>query len=429
MSATEERVFAGYRLGECVGRGGFGMVHRAFPVVMGADGGPPLCIKRGYPTWGGGRRMTRLVSTIGPPTSQGLYADEQPASALWYGTVVGVASVSAAQVRTIIADEYVFLKEQPPGLFPRVFERGEAEEMAYYVMEYIAGLNLRFTLRGTSAADRAALLARFTPLLENMRDRHAADSAFYHGDLKPDNIVVAGDRLWLIDPALRPISYTGADGYLTGSGPHTTITVAYNPLGVRGAQADTAALAITLFELLTGQQPFRAWDQPLWLDTGAIALDDHSSVQSFLDLRRFDPFRANPFLAQLLDWIAFPPPYAEMHAFLADHPDGAGEIDPTWQPIPPPIMEPPPFPVPPPPPNWLDDGPILPPVPMTLANQWLTAAKGRAIAVVCTDGSVQRGTLVAFDSESLQLGLAAGGSMLIARHTVTRLSDDNDGNT
>merc|ERR1711904_25641 len=73
---------------------------------------------------------------------------------------------------------------------------------------------------------------------------------FWHGDMKPANMLVSADRIRLIDPVARPSREERCGG------PHSFMTVRYNPKAYVRAFADTFGLALCMLELLCDEQPF-----------------------------------------------------------------------------------------------------------------------------------------------------------------------------
>lgn len=342
-----ERFFAGYKLGHFVGRGGFAKVYR----TSRGSRDPELCIKIGDASGGGSRMVTRLPQIPEEPTSRGLSPDELIAEGRFEDTGgVSVHSVSAEDVRTVLESEFSLLENLQTDLLPSVFDVGESRGAPYYVMEHIPGPTLRELLRNRDELDINPLHV-FAHLLEDLLAVQGSDPGFYHGDIKPENMLLAGERLRLIDPALR----TSGDGELSG-----TLTLAYNPLALRGEAADTFAISTVMFELMTEQQPFLDIEQPIMLNRSAMVdpstnipqpaaidpsiqhdqpMDIHLPVHieqpiaasaeegsdseeaarlraAALGLDRYSSYRGARLAGQLLEWMASPPTYATMHETL-----------------------------------------------------------------------------------------------------------------
>lgn len=306
-----ERTFAGYRLGACLGRGGFATVYRA--TRLDADGAPQedqpeRCLKIGY-EGGGGENVTRVERYSERPTSRGVRPGEFIAAGLRHHTGGATyGAVSAADIATILADEHRLLTTTPTGLLPAAYEAGEADGRPYYALEYIPGITLRDFLHRARPANLDFLSGRFAALLAGLHEALQRDPTFYHGDLKPENIIMAEGRFRPIDPALRP----------DDSRPlAATLTVPYNPLGLRGERADTFAIAAILLEIVTGEAPFGGYSRPFPLAAGPVWKGNTPlTPERFLGLGRFAPHRKRPLVPRLLDWLRQPPTYAEMRAAL-----------------------------------------------------------------------------------------------------------------
>jgi serine/threonine protein kinase len=77
----------------------------------------------------------------------------------------------------------------------------------------------------------------------------------YHGDLKPENVLVKpSGSVMMLDPAMR-IDERGV----------ITTTPHYNPLLLRDSKADVMGIGVMLYEILTGVLPF---DEVPWTYAG-----------------------------------------------------------------------------------------------------------------------------------------------------------------
>jgi outer membrane protein assembly factor BamB/predicted Ser/Thr protein kinase len=136
-----------------------------------------------------------------------------------------------------------------------LYEFGQADDTPFLAMEYVAGDSLRELLEaGPLPPERAlAILDQIGRALD-----YAHRMGIVHRDVKPSNILVgADDQAMLIDFGLAEISehslLTG-DGAVLGT-PHY---MAPEQAAGRsaGPQADQYALAAVAYELLTGAPPF-----------------------------------------------------------------------------------------------------------------------------------------------------------------------------
>lgn len=136
-----------------------------------------------------------------------------------------------------------------------VFDQAEDGDIVFLAMEYIPGITLRDALKDFGALSPSRVLEIFEPVLAGLAAAHKA--GILHRDIKPENVLLSDDgKIKLSDFGLaRPISAHTQSGAVIG-------TVAYlSPelvsKGIADARSDVYAAGIMLFELLTGQQPYR----------------------------------------------------------------------------------------------------------------------------------------------------------------------------
>lgn len=161
-----------------------------------------------------------------------------------------------------------------------------AVELVFVVMELLQGTNLRHW--ASVPRSRGDVLAAFLAAGEGLAAAH--EQGIVHGDFKPENVVIdERGKVRVVDFGLaRWTAEPIPDGHPTHSRTHTQ-----GPRGTHGyiapevfearadARSDQYAFAISLWELLTGQQPYELTDEGLPVPTpprGELALP--------LDLRR-----------------------------------------------------------------------------------------------------------------------------------------------
>lgn len=137
-----------------------------------------------------------------------------------------------------------------------VFDQGIDGGLPYLVMEYLPGITLRELLKQQRRLTSDQALEIGEAVLTGLAAAHAA--GLVHRDLKPENVLLADDgRIKIGDFGLaRAVSAN------TTTGQALLGTIAYlSPelvtRGVADARSDIYAFGIMLFELLTGQQPFK----------------------------------------------------------------------------------------------------------------------------------------------------------------------------
>jgi serine/threonine-protein kinase len=142
-----------------------------------------------------------------------------------------------------------------PNVIP-VYAAGEYDGFLYLVMRYVGGTDLHKLLRDESSLEptRAAdLVAQVAAALDAA---HAA--GLVHRDVKPANVLLAGDHAYLSDFGLTRLA--GSDTQLTESGRWIGTVEYCSPEQLRGertdARADVYSLGCVLYASLTGRPPF-----------------------------------------------------------------------------------------------------------------------------------------------------------------------------
>ena len=136
-----------------------------------------------------------------------------------------------------------------------VFDQGTDGNTTFLVMEYVPGITLREALSHNGKLAPTRALTLFSEVLEGLAAAHRG--GILHRDLKPENVLLADDgRIKLGDFGLaRELDSNTNTGSLIG-----TIAYLSPELITRGyadARSDVYAAGILLFELITGEQPFK----------------------------------------------------------------------------------------------------------------------------------------------------------------------------
>src|SRR5271157_5902327 len=142
----------------------------------------------------------------------------------------------------------------------QVYDVGDVEGRPYFTMEFVEGGNLADQIRGVpQPAHQAA--ARVETLAEAIHAAH--QSGIVHRDLKPANILLTGDGTPKVTDFGLARRLEG-DGGLTLSGVPVGTPSYMAPEQAQGKRqaigpaTDVYALGAILYELLTGRPPFRA---------------------------------------------------------------------------------------------------------------------------------------------------------------------------
>ena len=142
-----------------------------------------------------------------------------------------------------------------PNVIP-VYAAGEQDGSLYLVMRYVSGTDLHALLRDEGALE-PALAAHVVAQLASALDA-AHGAGLVHRDVKPANVLLAGDHAYLSDFGLTRLA--GSDTGLTQSGQWIGTVEYSSPEQLRGfrtdARADVYSLGCVLFAALTGRPPF-----------------------------------------------------------------------------------------------------------------------------------------------------------------------------
>ncbi len=142
-----------------------------------------------------------------------------------------------------------------------VFDQGQDSDMAYLVMEYLPGITLRDLLTEHKLLTTEQTLDILEAVLAGLAAAHKA--GIVHRDLKPENVLLADDgRIKIGDFGLARAASAN-----TATGAALLGTIAYlSPelvtRGIADARSDIYAIGIMMFEMLTGEQPFKG-EQPM----------------------------------------------------------------------------------------------------------------------------------------------------------------------
>ncbi|MDO9590806.1 MAG: Stk1 family PASTA domain-containing Ser/Thr kinase, partial [Microcella sp.] len=142
-----------------------------------------------------------------------------------------------------------------------VFDQGQDSESAYLVMEYLPGITLRELLHEYGALTPEQTMDITEAVLAGLAAAHRA--GIVHRDLKPENVLLADDgRIKIGDFGLARAASAN-----TATGQALLGTIAYlSPelvtRGIADTRSDIYAVGIMMFEMLTGEQPYKG-EQPM----------------------------------------------------------------------------------------------------------------------------------------------------------------------
>jgi Protein kinase domain len=143
-----------------------------------------------------------------------------------------------------------------PNVLP-VYAAGEADGRPYIVMRWVAGTDLHRLLAREGRLDPLRAATVVAQVAAGLDAAHAA--GLVHRDVKPANVLLAGEHAYLGDFGLTRLQ--GSDTRITERGAWVGTVDYMSPEHLRGehcdARSDVYSLGCLLFAALTGAPPFR----------------------------------------------------------------------------------------------------------------------------------------------------------------------------
>ncbi|MGQ0544337.1 MAG: serine/threonine-protein kinase, partial [Betaproteobacteria bacterium] len=157
----------------------------------------------------------------------------------------------------------------------QVYDYGTEGDLAYIVMEYIKGKELKDAFDGNEKFDLKTIYRMMAELLEALDFAHEA--GVIHRDIKPANVMVeASGRVKLTDFGVARITDPDADlGEATRAGAMIGTPSYMSPEQIQGQpidrRTDTFSAGVLFYQLLTGRKPFEGQQ---WALAKKIIQDD-----------------------------------------------------------------------------------------------------------------------------------------------------------
>jgi len=155
--------------------------------------------------------------------------------------------------------EVAFVSQLDHPSIPKVIEAGVVGEDPFYVMTYVAGLSLRERLDRDKVmpVDEAVRIAR--EIVKPMAYAH--ERSIVHRDIKPDNILLSNDEVFVLDFGIARAVIASGDDRLTRTGLVVGTPLYMSPEQAMGdrkvdARSDIYSLGCVLYEMLSGGPAF-----------------------------------------------------------------------------------------------------------------------------------------------------------------------------
>lgn len=193
-------------------------------------------------------------------------------------------------IERFILEEWVARRIDSPYVV-KVVEPPRPRKFLYYLLEYIEGPTLAKVTSRREPLDITRVVALADKLVQGLRAFHRRETL--HQDLKPDNVALRGDDPVILD--FGSVYVAGVDEIATTFGRERALgTLEYSAPEYRlqrprSAASDQFALAVLLYELLTGHHPF------------GNAYQQAQQAKDFLALEYIPAYRRNPLVPLWMD--------------------------------------------------------------------------------------------------------------------------------
>ena len=284
MKIAVGEVVQGYRITRFLGRGGFATVFLA----QHEQSGNKVALKVGGAS-GGGRQVTRLLEVTSRRTPEGISPDELPAEAVFFeSNGVRIDLFDEGEVQNLLRREGDLLVNCHHENLVQVVDRLTVDNNPVLVLEYVRGKTLREKIRSLEGIH----LNWFLAIVRALSTLKQAGTLDYHGDLKPENVVVKpSGNVVMLDPAMRTPEHRVV-----------TTTPHYNPLLMTDSKADVMAIGIMIYEILTGTLPF---DEVPWEFAGRQSGGETQRLSLSYFFSYTPPHALNPKTPEELERIVY----------------------------------------------------------------------------------------------------------------------------
>src|SRR5262245_12469447 len=201
-----------------------------------------------------------LIATVGSGAFGTVYKARDPGLDRVVAVKVprGAALPGSADLDRFLREARSVAQLRHPAIVP-VYEVGQTDGTPYLVSEFVEGVTLAdlLTARRLPPADAARLVADLADALQ-----YAHERGVVHRDVKPSNVMLGpGDRPYLMDFGLAKRDAGDArvttDGQVLGTPAYMSPEQARGEAARVDGRSDVYSLGVVMYELLTGEAPFR----------------------------------------------------------------------------------------------------------------------------------------------------------------------------
>ena len=218
-----------YILGGVIGEGGFGITYIGYDTVLLSR----VAVKEFFPT-GMAARNTSVSDIVGSITPQ--YDD------------IGFDKCR----EDFISEARLLARYNNEDGIVSVRDFFEANNTAYFVMEYLDGSTLGDYVARVGRISYDNVLCLLMPVMDSLKKLHR--ESLIHGKICPDSIM-------LVDESVKLVDFGTAWQYANKNSILSVVKRGYSPIeqytrhGAQGARTDIYALCATMYHCITGQRP------------------------------------------------------------------------------------------------------------------------------------------------------------------------------
>ena len=194
-------------------------------------------------------------------------------------------SLVSEEVEDSVLDQLFTRQDYPESVAPKLLDSLRIEGQYYQIFEYIDGVNLRDLLyQGISIAVFNDLISHVLRALGRLHD-----AGLFHGDLKPENIVVDDDgEVFLLDgaPDVRSLDIKAESlGNLFKGATSSYASPQFKTDRLPTVESDRFSLGILILEALTGDLPSSELSSDQRIGGGGFSRlpEQFKGYQGFLD--------------------------------------------------------------------------------------------------------------------------------------------------